>query len=334
MASRPETPRRGTIVSSWPGPAAGEGALDQESFSQCCLGQNLGFSLHECRCIFRRLADEHGAPGCVALPAAAIVRAIRGQLPAQRLAAVREAWARVAPAGRGEVSSQELLAKLDVRRLPTVLSGEVSTEAARRQILQGLDLCGERTAERSSFALEEAYARRRPMLVGVLGTPRDVPAGRPRKDEGARVQGDIAREVSGRPPLVHLDASVSFADFEAYYTLFSTVTPDDDIFLASVEAAWGGKAHLYEAAQASRAACRPRSAAKPPACTRVLATFEDGSSRLVILRNDEGIELYSGQAGSTTNQLWTWGAGVYPEVKRRLQEQGIEGIQSIKLAPF
>lgn len=262
-----------------------------------------------------------------------VVGTIRGTLPPMRSSIVRRAWATIDREGCGQVTVQELLSCLDVRRLPAVLSGQVGVDVAKRAILEGLDVCGERMG-RMVFVLEETYARRRPRPVGALDTPQVVPAGRPRQKADARRDGDVALEAASRPPLIKPDAVITFADFEAFYTMVSTVTDEDDVFRASVEAAWVGHRHLREVVAGARASCTPRAIPHTDVNIRVLVTFEDGSSRLVTLLDNGGVDTCNGQAGKSTNQIWGRGAEIYPEVVRQLRAQGVAGIKNIKLAPF
>jgi len=318
----------------------GGGLLDEDTFIQACLAQLLGHGVYECKCIFSQLRAEqaNADPGSSgrfgsSVHVDTIVEVVRGRLAPARAAAVRAVWSRLDPTGLGSVSCDALLAQFDVRRLPAVISGEVSMEVALRQFVEGLDIHGERMSDRSEFALEEAYAKRRPAPTGALGTPRDVPAGVPRMDGRLRGHADMAREVAGRPSVVRPDAQVSAADFEAYYTMLSVSMSDDDVFFASVRNPWTGREAL-EASQSFREAYKPKGAAKTQAYLRVFASFEDGSSRMVVLRNDEGLQHHTGSAGTSCNQHWTWGKDLVPEVIRRLQEEGIEGVKSVKLAPF
>merc|ERR1719359_703741 len=66
---------------------------------------------------------------------------------------------------------------------------------------------------------------------------------------------------------------------------------------------------------------------------RMSATFEDGSQRVVLLRNIDGISDAIGHAGVHCSQMWTWGPGVKAEIIRRLEAEGIHGVCQVKPIP-
>merc|ERR1719188_2747070 len=109
--------------------------------------------------------------------------------------------------------------------------------------------------------------------------------------------------------------------------MLSASTPDDDVFFATVSNPWRGR-EVLEASRSFRESYKPKGAADNPAHLRVFATFEDGSSRMVVLRNDEGLDRHCGSAGASCHQPWTWGRDLHAEVIQRLRQQGIEDVKS------
>jgi len=150
---------------------------------------------------------------------------------------------------------EDVLKRLDVRRLPEVLSGQVTMAVAKREILEGLDLANERMDEATRFSLEEAYYKRRPFPVGVLSVPRNVPAGRPRNSHSARSQNDVQKEISEREPLIRPNGTVTYEHFKAYHTFLSTTMQEDSVFFRTVANAW---CHDRPDFEAWRASCTPR----------------------------------------------------------------------------
>merc|ERR1712037_736596 len=118
------------------------------------------------------------------------------------------------------------------------------------------------------------------------------------------------------------------AGFEAYYAAISTATYDDEMFRRIVCDPWTGR-ESHEEAQAMRGRTDMPQAVKKPASFKVLAIFQDGSRRVEVLRDDEGLqELVQGASGVHSGQIWAWGPKVQAEVIRRLEAQGIRGIRS------
>jgi len=108
---------------------------------------------------------------------------------------------------------------------------------------------------------------------------------------------------------------------------------DDTEFRDIVERPWRGY-EVHAKAQASRTTYEVPVPSKKPSLMGIMTTFDDGSQRKVILEDDVGLAEGLHRAGADNGQIWSWGRDVYPEVIHRLQKQGVQGIKSIKLAPF
>lgn len=325
--------------------ASKSGLLDEESFVECCLAQQLGHGMQECRAIFLQLLAIMGGPqSCGAtshnrvLQAAGVMECIRGKLSPARLQVVQEVWSLLDPEGCGAVEAQTLLSLFDARWLPAVRYGEVTPEIAQREMLEGLGLndvskehpCLVGNAGVAKLlALEEAWGGRRPAPFGLLGTtPRDAPAGKPRITQRAR--GDVAEELALQSAEPLARGRVSAGQFLAYYSAVSTAAPHDDLFIRIVQDPWRSRAAREDAlsVRASHSLSRKENASS---MLKILASFEDGSSRVVLLRSDTGLDAHSRRSGAGGGQTWTLGPDAIPEVTRRLQEQGIKGIKKVKL---
>lgn len=340
--------------------SAGGRCFDEQAFIKCCLAQGLGLGVEECRSVFRQLAStlpDAGSQGQQQLllqgsrasPAAggvaaalvdvgALMDRIRGRLSPGRSAAVREVWSQLDVEGRGCVDAHQLLARFDARWLPAVRYGETPVDVAQCQLLEGLGQGAGGMAPLLSVAdatkthpctLEKAMARQR--LTWARPPPGgawDAPAGKPR-EPASRARGDVAKELAAQAPAVHADGPVTAADFVAYYTAVSTATPQDDLFFRVLRDPWVGH-HRRQEAVSHRESHSARRAQEVPSRRKVLATFHDGSSRLVTLYNDVGLNEQSLRAGGGSCP-WGFGDEVLPEVLRRLHEQGEEGIAKVKL---
>eukprot|EP00931_Biecheleriopsis_adriatica_P059790 TRINITY_DN35842_c0_g1_i1.p1 TRINITY_DN35842_c0_g1~~TRINITY_DN35842_c0_g1_i1.p1 ORF type:complete len:491 (+),score=75.43 TRINITY_DN35842_c0_g1_i1:140-1474(+) len=256
----------------------------------------------------------------------------RGSLEPHRAAIVREVWNRLDPNGDGCVKVKDLLQEFDVQRLPDVRFGVEDVEGARRKLLEGLGVSMPSAHDRyAEFILEESAGRRRPRPVGAAGGgPVSAPAGT--TVVMSRKRGDATQEIAGRPPAHDMEALVYWADWEAYFTILSVGIMNDDTF----EKILRDPLVVYQIhgrAQAGRLIMQPKPKERP--CEmRLLGHFEDGSKRVLILRNDDGLEHLSGSAGTGDGQFWTWGPAVHAEVVRRFLAEGHVGLKSVELKPF
>jgi len=308
-------------------------ALDQASFTEVALREGLCRSHTECSCVFRQFAQSGGG----FLHLAALLYSARGELSAQRAAAVRDQWGQLDSHGLGFVEARKLVALFDPRRLPAVQRHEVEVETAHREFFEGLGLSMSPGLDRVTLtALEEAAMRRRPVPNGphVQGGSLRVPAGKPTGQNcelGTRFWGDVLQEMKARPPSVDHDAQVTMQAFEDYYKMLSLSIADDDIFVRTLREPWRAQ-EAHELSQTARSLlhgeARPEA---PPSGVRVVATLEDGSKRVLVLGDDLDIAKGSGRAGADHGQMWTWGKEVQPEVVRRLEYEGIRGIRKVRL---
>lgn len=310
----------------------GDGCLDQAEFEQVTLAEGLCRCNFDCRNVFTHFAAGQG----FAL-VSDIMLAARGVLSHVRAAAVQDVWEQLDLQGVGSAFVEDLLAAFDARRLPDVRFGRLDAEGACREFLEGLGVSSCVAADRSAdFNLEEAAAGRRPRPTGTMGGgPLLAPAGRPGGARGGSVRnsGDAYNELAARPPAVAPGLKVSKETFEAYYASVSAGIADDNIFEHTVRDAWMG-AQVHEAANTARSSLQVVKHGRNPACIRVYGTMQDGSRRVLSLRNDWGLESISGAAGTGNGQIWTWGSKVKAEILRRFQAEGLEGIQSVSLNPF
>mmetsp|Transcript_76009 Transcript_76009/g.150311 ORF Transcript_76009/g.150311 Transcript_76009/m.150311 type:complete len:459 (-) Transcript_76009:70-1446(-) len=324
------TPR---LVATFRAVAGNSEVLDEASFTEVALREGLCRSRTECSYTFRHFAHAGGS----VLHLSALLEAARGKLSAQRAAMVRDQWRQLDRHGLGFVEARRLLALFDPRRLPAVQYHEVEVETANREFFEGLGLSMSPGLDRVTLtAVEEAAMRRRPVPNGphVRGGSLRIPAGKPTGQHcelGVRSWGDVLQEMEARPPPVDPNAQVTADAFEDYYKMLSLSIPDDDIFERTLREPW----HAQEAHEMSMTArsllqgeARPEA---PPSGTRVVATLEDGSKRVLVLRDDLDIAKGSGRAGADHGQMWTWGREVQPEVVRRLEKQGVRGIREVRL---
>jgi len=118
---------------------------------------------------------------------------------------------------------------------------------------------------------------------------------------------------------------------EDYYKMLSLSIPDDNIFERMLREPWRAQ-EVHELSQTARSLLRGEARPEaPPAAVRVVATLEDGSKRVLVLRDDSEIAKGSGRAGADHGQMWTWGKEVQPEVVRRLEKEGIRSIRNVRL---
>ncbi|CAE8650754.1 unnamed protein product [Polarella glacialis] len=308
---------------------SGKEELSQLDFTPVTMAEGLCRSYHECERVFR-----HFARGRQSVPVDALITVARGSLESGRAAIVREVWSQLDPQGKGSVQVLDLLEMFDIRRLPDVRFGRQDVEGARRELLEGMNASLSGGPDRSNdYALEESAACRRPRPVGDPsgGGPVSAPAGRP--DVRFRSTGDARSEVAGRPPAFNPDAQISIGDFEAYWTAMSSGIPQDEVFEQTLRSPLTNY-QAHGKAQAERLRIHPPHGGLKPCNLRLFGTFGDGSQRVLVLRNDEGLEHLSAAAGTGDGQFWTWGPKVQGEVVRRLQADGFIGLKSVQLRPF
>jgi len=307
--------------------------LDEVSFTEVALREGLCRSRTECSYVFRHFAQSGGG----FLHLSALLVAARGKLSADRAAAVRDQWIQLDVHGLGFVEARRLMALFDPRRLPAVQYHEVEVETAQREFFEGLGLSMSPGLDRVTLtAVEEAAVRRRPVPNGphVQGGSLRVPAGKPTGQHcrlGTGSWGDVLHEMEARPPPVDPDAQVTVEAFEDYYKMLSLSIPDDNIFERMLREPWRAQ-EVHELSQTARSLLRGEARPEaPPAAVRVVATLEDGSKRVLVLRDDSEIAKGSGRAGADHGQMWTWGKEVQPEVVRRLEKEGIRSIRNVRL---
>jgi len=308
-------------------------AIDEVGFTEVALREGLCRSRTECCYVFRHFSQ----PGSDFLHLSALLAAVRGKLSSQRAAKVGDQWRQLDMHRSGFVEARRLLALFDPRLLPKVQYHEVEVETAYRELFEGLGLSMSSGLDRVTLsAVEEAAANRRPVPNGphVQGGSIRVPAGKPTGqhcDLGTRHWGDVLQEMEARPPPVDPDAHVTEEAFQDYYTMLSSSIPDDDIFERTLRDPWRAQ-EVHELSQTTRSLLRGEARPDaPPSGVRVVATLEDGSKRVLVLRDDLDIAKGSGRAGADHGQMWTWGNEVQPEVVRRLEKQGVRGIRKVRL---
>lgn len=311
--------------------ASSDGCFDAEVFTRVALSQGLANCRHECICIFRYM--DVGDTG--RLHVERVVKAFRGSLSPHRAEIVRGVWRSLDRSGSGVLQAADLLAEFHPRFLPRVRSGEVDASAAIREFMEGLGVSGEPVVAGSEFALEEVQAKRRPRPAGALSAPLHVNAGRPGSKglpgaKGLRTHRDVGAERSQRTPVVHLDAPVSLEQFEAYYAVVSSSVHDEDLFEKTVCAPWTGR-QVHEQVELTRRTLQGNSLESRPANFKVMASFEDGTRSLVILKDDHNLQSAIGGAGADDGQIWTWGREINAEVVKRLTGQGISGVRSVNI---
>jgi hypothetical protein len=312
--------------------ASQDGILNLESFTKVAMDLALCKSFHESRKVFRLFADvECGHE--LRVKVSDIVERVRDVLSPERKAIVRDTWRRLDPEDCGQVEMGTILAIFDARRLPRVIRGELDAVEAEREFVEALGASDMMSnIQRDHLALNEAAAGRRPPPIGSRSAPMESAAGKP----GAmsrRHERDYQMEIAARRPDVNLSKRVSLAEFEAYYAMRSMSIEDDAIFESTVRGPWMAK-KLHEEAMAPRMATQLKHKEKVAASFRILAVFEDGSRRMVRLRDDTGLEeAAQGAGGMHCNQMWTWGPKVKKEVIHRLEAQGHHGIVSVRIQP-
>lgn len=262
---------------------------------------------------------------------------------------VREVWKLLDPEGRGYIEVSRLVAAFDPRQLPAVQYDGVTIDMARREYLEGLGACRFTVdCKRDAFALEEAAEGRRPLPVGAPGpdvrVPRymrqgagaalGAPAGKPGPSCGVpRTHGDFSEEVQMRSPRVLMGSRISAARFENFYTALSHGIINDRIFEKTLRDPWTTR-QLHEESMAARTEGGSKKKVAPKAPHfRISATFEDGSRRVVLLSNVDGISEAIGHAGVHCSQMWTWGPGIKMEIIRRLEAEGVSGVCQVKPIP-
>jgi len=305
--------------------------LTKEEWTKVTMAQGLCRNYHECDLVFSYF-ERRDLAGQQVVPVLDLVKLARGSLPPHRAALVKEVWNKLDVEGHGIIKVQRLLEEYDVQRLPDVRFGLENVEGARRKLLEGLGVIPSQTPNRGAeYDLEESAARRRPWPIGVPGGgPVAAPAGT--TVVRSRNLGDSTNELSARTPMYQMHLELSWPQWEAYFTILSSGIMNDDSFEQTLR----DPLITYQAhgrAQAERVIMAP-SARKKKCELRLLGTFEDGSKRVLILRDDDFLEHLSGNAGTGDGQFWTWGPTVYKEVMRRFKAQGVEGLKSLALKPF
>mmetsp|Transcript_66842 Transcript_66842/g.116224 ORF Transcript_66842/g.116224 Transcript_66842/m.116224 type:complete len:581 (-) Transcript_66842:96-1838(-) len=329
--------------------AAVDGVIGQETFGKVCMAEGLVRTFFESRNVFRlysRLAPGPDASGDVleeedrTMDIEGFLIELRGKLSPERLSVVQEVWRRLDPECQGEIESGHLFANYDERRLPSVKYGVVECVEARRELVEAFGASGQEyfpsvDLDKADFSMTEALQGRRNKPIGLLGSNIHAPAGKPRCPLIKRRHADIVHERAEQAPAIDLHKPITADDFEAYYALISGATFDDELFFRIARDPWTGlQAHNEATALRVHLERSKFTDSKPASCFRVVAIFKDGSQRPVILRDDEGIqEAAYGGGGVHCNQFWSWGAGAKKEVIKRLEQQGISGIQTVRLAP-
>lgn len=324
--------------------ASVDGVLDEQAFLKVSMAEGLSTVNDACARVFCHYKSVAGG----IVPVELLMACARGKISPPRLRSVQEIWrTQVDPQGRGFIKVNELVSRFCPELLPSVKIDGLSADMARREFLEGLGGC-ETTVQCKNevFALEEAASGRRPLPAG--SAPRDVPvprhisihaaggpvgapAGKPGKTGEARRQHDYLEEVQARPSRVPPGARVTAQQFEDHYTALSHGIPDDRQFEKILRDPW--RAHQVHAqGQARRWDMSAGGAKKNPVPPqfRIAATFSDGSKRVVLLTDIDGLSESIGQAGVHCSQMWTWGPDIRDEVIRRLEKEGIRGVVHVK----
>jgi len=305
--------------------AGADGTLNENGFAKVAMAEGLCRCFHESKSVFGHFLGVTGGT----VKVWDLLAAFRGDLPPHRAAVIEEVWAALDYEGQGSIQATELLHCFDPRHLPAVRFGGVHAEEARRQFMRGLGLVVPHGSVWLDFALEETHSKRRSRPIGVMGAPMAAPAGRPTLQGGVvpREHGDY--KVVPPSAMELENVFITAFDFEEYYTAVSSTIHDDELFKQTVRAPWTSKL-VYDEGQANRMNFGTPNATKKSSDHRVFVTFDDGSQKIVVLRDDHGLEKISKCAGSSTSQLWSWGPDVYKEVARRLEVQENRRIRKIR----
>jgi len=312
-----------------------DGILDEAGFTKVALAE--GF----CReyTATARVFKHFQVAGCGTVRVDALMTAARGVLQGSRLQVVRDVWNRLDPNGHGFIEVCALMAKFDPRRLPAAIYDGVSLDTLRREFLEGLGVSNRTIMTRDeTFSLEEAEARRRPAPNGHPGGgPLVAPAGKPGEScSFPRDRGDFIQELKSRPPIAHPDVLVSARSFEEYYAALSSGMVDDRIFEKTVRDPWEAQ-QVHEDAMLPRCdiyAKKKKNPIKPQ--LRVITKFKDGSQRVVLFSNVDGMSDVIGHGGVNCNQIWSWGQSkpdFQAELIRRLEEEGLRDVVYARVIP-
>lgn len=327
--------------------AGADNALAEKSFEKVAMAEGLCTFLDGCKRIFQHFKMVGGGAVRVEM----LMKCARGVMPGKRLEAVREVWQGLDPQGLGYVDVAHLMAAFDPRCLPAVRYDGLTMDLARREYLEGLGVCRFTVdCKNDAFALEEASAGRRPLPIGApapdMRVPRHArvqgagaatlaPAGKEGpSSEVPRRRSDFIDEVNARPSRVQMDSRILPVQFESFYTALSHGITDDRLFERTLRDPWKSL-HLHENSMAARWDMSPGRRRGPPKAPkfRMSAIFEDGSHRVVLLSNIDGISDAIGHAGVHCSQMWSWGPGVKAEIIRRLEEEGVCGVVQVKPIP-
>jgi len=277
--------------------AARSDVLSQPEFTNFALAEGLCRCFYECGRLFQHLSNGNGV-----LPLDHLAALMRGELEPERNAIVEEVWRSLDPAGRGFVEVPELLRRFDVRRLPDVRFGREEVQEAQLKLLEGLGVHVDRT--------HQAHLRR---AAG-------VPCRRTNPEPQQRAAGNAVEEQI-----------VSWDDWKAYFSTLSVGIMDDEVFAKTLREPLRTY-QVYGQLQSQRLITQP--VGRSNHCNlRVLGTFQDGSRKLLTLRDDSGLEHLAARAGCGDGQFWTWGPNVKQEVLRRLQAEGHPNLQTVTLRP-
>lgn len=302
--------------------------LDQRTFSKVCVDYGLAYCQRECACVFR-----HFARGGPLLAVDALIAEVRIALSPKRSEVVREVWKRLDPGDCGSVRVVELMLAFDPRKLGATRLGATTVEQARNDFFEGLGVLrrGVSLPPGAEHALDEVAARRRPQLAGTPGLPIQTPAGKPRAVLANRSPRDLPRELAAQRPAIDPEVRVTFEEFENFYAGLSASILEDEEFNRIVREPWT-RDDVHADAATARHRYVPTERGRNPASYRVLASFQDGSSRKIVLRDDVGFKESTGYAGVDTGQIWAWGLEAREEALRRLKKQdGCEGICNVSL---
>lgn len=204
----------------------------------------------------------------------------------------------------------EMLTQMNPHLNPEVRNGRKTIEACRREILEYYGGSNAVIFPNQEFILEETDARRRRPPIGSLYTPIDTPAGKPSAAKGAaelRSVKDVKNEISVHPAKENHDIKITVLDFEEKCKCLSLLIPDDDDFEHELREMWG--------------ITEPGGLAVDASHHGFVLELEDGSRKLIKLRDDKNLENTAGAAGFSTGVFKAMGPEVAAEVKRRLEKQ-------------
>lgn len=270
--------------------------LSQEEFTNFAMAEGLCRCFYECEKLFWHLSK-----GDV-LPMDHLAALMRGDLEPHREAIVEEVWNSLDPEGHGFIEVPDLLRRFDVRRLPDVRFGREEVQEAQLKLLEGLGVHVDRT--------HRTHLRR---AAG-------VPCRRTNEEPPQRAVASVEEQI------------VSWDAWKAYFTTLSVGIMDEEVFEKTLREplrTYQVHGHL----QAQRLITQP--VARSNHCNlRVLGTFEDGSRKLLTLRDDSGLEHLAERAGCGDGQFWTWGPNVKQEILQRLQAEGYHNLRTVTLRPM